>query len=73
MQFLEIFWTKWLKFARRLSDQVARIMLMTFYFTFALPFGIGARFTDALGLKRPPGWFPKNSGEDTIESARRLF
>ncbi len=53
-------WAGWKSIARKIGNVQARMILTVFYFTLALPFGIGARcLADPLHLKRrraPSGW-----------------
>jgi len=58
-----------------MGDFVARIFMTMFYFTIAIPFGIGVRlFKDPLRLKsQQTGWLKREEREDTIESARQLY
>jgi hypothetical protein len=57
-----------------MGDQVARVVLTVFYFSLALPFGIGVRLAaDVLGRKSAPAWLPKEAAEATLETATNLF
>ena len=52
MSFLKTAWKKWRAFGQVMGDFVARIFMTVFYFTVAIPFGIGVRlFKDPLHLK----------------------
>lgn len=74
MSFLRRLWVNWRRFGLWLGDQVARLWLMFFYFTVALPFGLGLRwFADPLGLKTLPSWEPKQAGDANLDSARKLY
>jgi hypothetical protein len=75
MNFLKLAWKKWRAFGQMMGDFVARIFMTVFYFTVAIPFGVGVRlFKDPLHLKsRQAGWLEREQPEETIESARRLF
>ena len=67
-------WTLWKRFGRWMGDQVARIVLTLFYFTIALPFGLGVRlFADPFGLKTIPAWVPRPDSPTTLDAARNLF
>ncbi len=68
------YWKKWLEFGQRVSNQVARVILMIIYYVLMFPLGIIVRLTsDFLELKSPPRWMPKEKSENSIESARRMF
>ena len=75
MKFLKLAWKKWRAFGKVMGDFVARIFMTVFYFTIAVPFGIGVRLLkDPLRLKsKEVGWLPREEHEDTIETARRLY
>ena len=75
MELLKTLWKKWRAFGKMMGDFVARIFMTVFYFTLAVPFGVGVRlFKDPLRQKSPRAeWLPRAEREDTIESARRLF
>ena len=75
MSFLRTVWRKWRAFGQVMGDFVARIFMTMFYFTIAIPFGIGVRlFKDPLRLKsQQTGWLKREEREDTIESARQLY
>jgi len=75
MSFLKTVWRKWRAFGKVMGDFVARIFMTVFYFTIAVPFGLGVRiFKDPLHLKSSQtGWLKRGTREETIESARRLY
>jgi hypothetical protein len=75
MSFLKLIWKKWQAFGRVMGDFVARIFMTIFYFTIAIPFGIGVRlFKDPLRLKSPEtNWLKREEREETMENARRLY
>jgi hypothetical protein len=75
MNFLKLVWKKWRAFGKVMGDFVARIFMTVFYFTVALPFGIGVRlFKDPLRLKSTEAaWLKREPPEETIEAARRLY
>jgi hypothetical protein len=75
MGFLRKAWKKWRAFGQLMGDFVARIFMTVFYFTVALPFGIGVRlFKDPLHLKsKQTGWLPRETKRETIEDARRPY
>ena len=75
MSILRHIWNKWQAFGKAVGDLVGRVVMTVFYFTFALPFGIGVRiFGDPLRL-RPgaPRWEPREAKPATLEDARRNF
>ena len=43
MALLKQLWKKWRAFGQVMGDFVARIFMTVFYFTIAIPFGIGVR------------------------------
>lgn len=75
MGFLKTVWKKWRAFGQMMGDFVARIFMTVFYFTIAVPFGIGVRlFKDPLRLKsRESGWLPRETKPETLEDARRPY
>ena len=68
-------WKKWRAFGKVMGDFVARIFMTVFYFTIAIPFGIGVRiFKDPLRLKsKQANWLPRAEREESVEAARRLY
>ena len=75
MNLLKAIWKKWRAFGQVMGDFVARIFMTVFYFTVALPFGIGVRlFKDPLHLKTSAaGWLKRETKRETLEDARRLY
>ena len=75
MALLKQLWKKWRAFGQVMGDFVARIFMTVFYFTVAIPFGIGVRvFKDPLHLKpQQTRWLKRETKADTIEDARRLY
>jgi hypothetical protein len=75
MKLLSVIWKKWRAFGKVMGDFVARIIMTIFYFTIALPFGVGVRLLkDPLHLKSPEsGWRKREDREETLESAGRLY
>ena len=75
MSFLKTAWKKWRAFGQVMGDFVARIFMTVFYFTVAIPFGIGVRiFKDPLHLKsKESGWLPRATKRETIDDARRPY
>lgn len=76
MNALRNLWTRWKRFGQRVNDQVARVILVVFYFTVALPFGTLVRLAmDPLELRPRPnrGWSKREAKLGDLEAARRLF
>ena len=75
MDFFKTAWKKWRAFGKVMGDFVARIFMTVFYFTIAVPFGIGVRlFKDPLHLKsQETHWLKREPQEDSIEAARKLY
>jgi len=75
MSFLKTAWRKWRALGQVMGDFVARIFMTVFYFTVAVPFGIGVRWLkDPLHLKsKEVAWLKREERHDTIETARRLY
>jgi hypothetical protein len=75
MSLLKQLWKKWRAFGQVMGDFVARIFMTLFYFTVAVPFGIGVRLLkDPLHLKsKEVAWLKRAEREETIETARRLY
>lgn len=69
-------WHHWKRFGQWIGDHVARILLVIFYFTLALPFGLLVRLTqDPLDIKSRGihGWLNKAHQDVSIDSARKSF
>jgi len=75
MGFLKKAWKKWRAFGQVIGDFVARVFMTVFYFTVALPFGVGVRlFKDPLHLKsKESGWLPRETKVETLDDARRPY
>ena len=75
MSFLKTAWRKWRAFGQVMGDFVARIFMTVFYFTIAVPFGIGVRLIkDPLHSKSTEaGWIARETKKETLEDARRLY
>ncbi len=75
MSLLKQIWKKWRAFGQAVGDAAARVFMTVFYFTVAIPFGIGVRFfKDPLNLR--PGdarWLARESKRESIEDARHLY
>jgi len=59
-KFFSTIWGAWKKFGHFMGDFIGRLVLMLFYITIVLPFGVGARlFSDRLDIRRrgeKPTW-----------------
>jgi hypothetical protein len=76
MSVLKKIWEGWKAFGRFMGNQVARVALSIFYFTFFLPFGLGVRWWgDPLHLKAVPTelWKPRTTADKTVQDAERQF
>lgn len=68
------FWEGWKTFGRFLGDWTGRAVLVIFYFTVMVPFGLGVRlFGDPLEIKKPhtPFWRPRTTGDQTMDDVLR--
>jgi hypothetical protein len=74
---LKWLWAAWKSFAFRLGNFQGRLILMLFYFTILMPFGIiNSVFRDPLCLKqsdRTSYWFELHNEPKEIQDARRQF
>ena len=74
--FLQRRWETWKRFGRFMGDLIGRVFLTVFYFTLAMPFGLGVRrWGDPLGL-HPRGrtkWLERRTQDLTLKDSRRLF
>lgn len=73
---LKKIWHQWKRFGQWMGDNVARVLLIVFYFTVALPFGLIVRLTQDPLDKRPNGlhgWVKKTHQEISLVIARRSF
>ena len=68
-------WAQWVKLTRMIADIMARGVMTIFYFTIAIPFGLGVRFLrDPLNLKpSKPHWILRKKPGETVEDARRMY
>ena len=75
MNALKRIWKKWRAFGQVMGDFVARVFMTVFYFTLAIPFGLGVRFfKDPLRLKsQETGWLQRETKPETLDDARRLY
>jgi hypothetical protein len=73
---LKRIWNGWRRFGQWLGDQVARVFLVLFYFTLALPVGLIVRVAqDPLDVKNKKGtdWVSRRTRDRTLDDARRNF
>jgi hypothetical protein len=69
-------WHRWQAFGRWLGDQIARVVLVVFHFTVALPFGLLVRLTqDPLEMKSKTGagWTARTTKDRTLKDAERSY
>ncbi len=70
-------WAQWKRFAQKLGDLQARLILTLIYFLVLGPFGlIVSGLRDPLKVKRPPQtsiWLPRPPESGSLENARRQF
>ena len=73
-------WNTWKKWARKIGNVQARVILFVFYFTLYMPFSLGVRaFSDPLRLKKKqahPFWLPRgreDNSAESVETLRRQF
>jgi hypothetical protein len=75
--FLKWLWQSWKSFAFRMGNFQGRLILMLFYFTILMPFGIiNSVFRDPLHQRRSNKtsyWFELHSEAKDIQDARRQF
>lgn len=76
MEILRKVWHTWKRIGQFIGDQMGRLVLTLFYFTFFMPFALGVRFfLDPLTM-RPPGhikWLERRTHDLTIKDTWRLF
>jgi hypothetical protein len=74
---LRTFWEAWKRWARRVADAQARILLTVFYYSILMPFALFLRWrSDPLAIKpgRAKGWRTRiEPAEAPLERARRQF
>jgi len=75
MSLLKQIWKKWRAFGRVVGDAAARVFMTVFYFTVAIPFGIGVRVVkDSVNLRSgETRWLARENKRDSIEDARHLY
>ncbi len=68
-------WEVWKRFAHKLGDFQARVLLTVFYAVLVLPLGIVLRlFGDPLRVKRPPEhWLGSGTQTNDLNRARRQW
>lgn len=69
-------WAQWKKFAAKMGDFQARLMLMWFYFIIITPYGILVHiFSDPL-FRKPPvasAWLDRSPSKTDLDNTRRQF
>ena len=77
MSLLRKLWQAWRRFGQFLGDILARVVLTIFYFTVFAPFGLGVTMlSDPLcirGAGSQPMWLPRQTGDRSLDDARRQF
>lgn len=67
-------WAQWRRFGQWTGDHAARLLLVVFYFTIALPFGLLVRLTqDPLDRKGTPRWLVRAASSRQLDDARRSY
>ena len=70
-------WSRWKRFAQKVADFQARLILTIVYFLILGPFGlVVSLFRDPLKVKHPPKvpqWIPRPVELPTLENSRRQF
>jgi hypothetical protein len=73
----QILWGEWKSLAFRMGNFQGRLILLLFYFTILIPFGIiNSIFRDPLNLKKMKKdtyWFSLNTSDNELENARRQY
>ena len=73
--FLAKVWKQWKQVGQVIGNFIGRIILMAFYFTVALPFGIVIRFFfDPLRIQPADTaslWLQRESGDCILENAQK--
>jgi hypothetical protein len=75
MSALRRLWHTWKRVGQAIGDFIARVILVLFYFTIYLPFGLIVRFAwDPLRMKpvHRAQWLARTTTDHTLEDARRL-
>jgi hypothetical protein len=77
MELLHRIWQAWKRLGQFLGDVLARVVLTLFYFTVFVPFGLAVTLlSDPLHVRRsgsPNLWLPRQTGDQSIDDARRQF
>ncbi len=77
MNLLRKLWQAWKRFGQFLGDILARVVLTLFYFTVFVPFGLGVTLlSDPLRIRGAgdrPMWLPRQTGDRSLDDARRQF
>ena len=77
IQFFKTIWHYWKKFGHFMGDVVGRVVLMLFYVTVALPFGLGVRlFGNPLNIGRKAtqaGWVERAQADQSLVASRNQF
>jgi hypothetical protein len=76
MNVLHRIWSAWKEIASSIGDFQARWLLTAFYFTVAMPFGLLARWMDALRIRRAPtesAWTLREEATVDAAAAKRQF
>ena len=70
-------WHAWKRFGQFMGDFLARAVLTLFYFTVLVPFGLGVTLlSDPLRTRRSgsqPMWLSRQTGDQSLDDARRQF
>ncbi len=75
MDILRKIWAGWKRFGQIMGDFIGRLVLTIFYFTIAVPFGVGMRlWGDRLDIKRQvePRWRKRKTLNQNLDDSRRL-
>ncbi len=77
MSILSKAWNRWKIIGGVLGNYQGRIIVLFFYYTIMLPFGLGVRFlSDPLKIKSsnlPARWVARDPVSSQLEDARRQF
>jgi hypothetical protein len=76
MALLRLLWEHWKRFAHRLGNFQARLLLLLFYYVVVTPFALGLKLlADPLRLRRQTGeWTPRaERAGDALSAAQREF
>ena len=77
VQFFKTLWRYWKKFGQFMGDMVGRVVLMLFYITVALPFGLGVRlFGNPLNIGKkatPTGWVERAPIDESLAASHNQF